>query len=181
MKTNKPAGHHLRRWLADDVLPQIWRTGTFSSGDSKPPRRAIAVAQKRVAIDAAREERLIREMRCRELKELAVAFKEEGEVGSKVILSLRVAAAEIALDEDLSALKPATEDDWLSPTQIAERMGVTVARVGRIITELGLRGNIEGLAKAIVNKSKSSNRTVTSYLYSPAAVAQIEGYWTTAA
>jgi len=78
-------------------------------------------------------------------------------------------------------LKPATDDDWLSPTEIAERMGVTVARVGRIITELGLRGNIEGLAKAIVNKSRSSNRTVTSYLYSPAAVARIEGYWTTAA
>jgi hypothetical protein len=37
----------------------------------------------------------------------------------------------------------------------------------------GRRG-AEGLCRAIVNKAQHSNRTVTSYLYAPEAVAQIE-------
>jgi hypothetical protein len=47
-------------------------------------------------------------------------------------------------------------------------------QVCRVISQLGLRGNHPGLSKAIVNKAKGHERTVTSYLYSPRAVAQIE-------
>jgi hypothetical protein len=47
-------------------------------------------------------------------------------------------------------------------------------QVGRVISQLGLRGNHPGLSKAIVNKAKGHERTVTTYLYSPRAVAQIE-------
>lgn len=46
--------------------------------------------------------------------------------------------------------------------------------VGRTITKLGIRGNIDGVARAIINKAAHSERTVTSYLYSPKGVKMIE-------
>jgi hypothetical protein len=64
---------------------------------------------------------------------------------------------------------------WESPTQIADRLHVTVQRVGKAITTLGLRG-VEGMSRAIVNKASHSDRTVTTYLYSPEAVVRIEEY-----
>lgn len=37
MKTEKPLGKHLRRWLATEVLPQLRRTGTFSLPERPAP------------------------------------------------------------------------------------------------------------------------------------------------
>jgi len=85
-----------------------------------------------------------------------------------------IVAAEIATGIDLSGLKPQVDDNWVSPAAISQRTGVPVQRVSRAISELGLRGNRAGLCRPLVTKDKARDRTVTSYLYSPRAVAQIE-------
>jgi prophage antirepressor-like protein len=177
IKTRKAAGQHLRRWLASEVLPQIRETGSYSIKQPVAARPSVGAAAQRQAIAAAREERLSRQMRCRELHRLAAVLKKAGHVNENVVVSMQIAAAEAVLDDDFAALRPPTEDTWISPTEIAKRIGTTPARVGRIITELGLRGNIDGLSRGIVNKARHSDRTVVSYVYSPEAVAQIRQAW----
>ncbi len=99
---------------------------------------------------------------------------ELGTIGDELRSTFEVVAAEIATGRNLAMLKPATEDDWQSPSEIASRLGVTANRVGRTITALELRGNKPGLARAVLNKAKGHDKTVTSYLYSPVAVVLIE-------
>jgi prophage antirepressor-like protein len=55
MKTNKPAGQHLRRWLASEVLPQLRETGSYEVGESR--RDANAHRRLREDIKAAGERR----------------------------------------------------------------------------------------------------------------------------
>ncbi len=169
VKTNKPVGRRLRRFIVDQVLPQLVRDGRFEAG------RQLATIDPRVH----REMRLARklELEDRKFKVRTLHQTIEGiadQVSPEAVTSLRVAAAEIALERDLSSLKPAMGADWQAPSQIARRLGVSPNRVGRAITKLKLRGDIPGLCRAIMNKAQHSDRNVVSFLYSPEAVARIE-------
>jgi hypothetical protein len=102
------------------------------------------------------------------------ALEQHGEVDNEVIWAYRVVAAEIALRGELWQLKPTIEHGWLSPKQIARRhLGVSVARVGQVISLLGLRDS-KFHSKAVLNKVAGRDRAVVSHLYSPAAVGLIE-------
>lgn len=85
---------------------------------------------------------------------------------------LLVKAAEVRSGESMLALLPPADPEWLSPTQIADRFSVTANRVGRVISALGIR-NVEGMSRAITNKSQHSDRAVVSFLYSPEAIEKI--------
>ena len=103
-------------------------------------------------------------------------MRTSGTYDSNIVMAYEVVTAEVATELEFPQLKPKTDDDWQSPTQIGQRLGISPQRVGIAITALGLRGNHEGLCRAIVNKSRSSDRTVTTYLYSPEAVGMVEAY-----
>ena len=177
-KTNKAAGKRLRRFLVDEVLPQLVRDGKYLPGRVVEDARVVEpVADHRLE----RERRLARKLelddrkfRASSLRKTIGALRELGLIEAPLVATYEVAASEIALQQNLSVLKPPTEDDWASPTAIGQRLGVSAQKVGLAITRLGLRGNHAGLAKAIVNKARGHQRTVVSYLYSPAAVKQIE-------
>lgn len=177
-KTNKPVGRRLRRFIADEVLPQISRDGAYlperSVEDGKLVENESAISARRLALAEAREARLDRQLKSGALKSLVKTLKRSGHVSGDIIVSYEIAAAEEATGQRFAALKPKTEDNWQSPSDIAARLGISSQRVGRTISELGLRGNYPGLSKAIVNKAKGHDRTVTSYLYSPDAVIRIE-------
>ncbi len=165
IKTRCEFGVRLRRFLVDEVLPQITRTGRYApeaAPDSalEARARALDLEDRRFKVETLRG--VLGELRSMNL------------VASEVYAAHMAVAAEIATGTSLNLLKPPTEDTWRSPTQIARQLGVSAQRVGLAISALGIRGNIEGVARAIINKSPHSNRTVTSYLYSPAAVQRIE-------
>jgi prophage antirepressor-like protein len=177
-KTSKPVGKRLRRFLVDEVLPQLVRDGAYS------PDRAVRdgeLVPKDVEARLQREQRLARKLglddrkfRAGSLRRTVGTLHALGYVDDEVFASYEVAASEIALEQDLSVLKPGAPDDWLSPTRIGKQFGVSAQKVGRVISRLGLRGNRPGLARAVVNKARGHDRTVITYLYSPAAVSQIE-------
>lgn len=176
-KTNKPVGVRLRRFIVDQVLPQIVRDGQYS------PARAVVDGEivEREALDprAERERRLARRLELDDRKFKVRTLQQtiagiEDQLSTEAVTSLRVVACEIALQRDLSEIKPTVGDGWTSPSDIAKRLGVSANRVGRTISKLGLRGDIPGMTKAIMNKARHSDRNVVSYLYSPAAVARIE-------
>ncbi len=188
-RTDKPIGKRLRRFLADEVLPQLARTGAYSP--DAPPKDTpdlvvVSLPLREVPLSRQREARLARQAETRERwvdlcdRRLKVATlhraidrcKDEGELPDDVAAALEVTAAEIALGADLSGLKPATER-WVSPTEIGKRWGVSANKVGRIITEAGIRGD-ERFSKQVMNKARGHNRVVFSFVYNAAGEAIID-------
>jgi len=139
------------------------------------------------ALALRREERLLRQAHTRErwvdhcarklqvdtLHRTVDALAADGLVDREVAASLEGTAAEIALDRDLSAFKPAVVESWSSPSQLAARWGVSSQRVGRVITALGIRGDAR-FSKQVINKARGHDRTVFSFVYNAAGTALIE-------
>ena len=74
----------------------------------------------------------------------------------------------------ISGIREELDHGWSTPSQIAERwLGMTPMRVSNLIAHLGLKGS-RAHSKAILNKARGHDRTVISYVHSPAAVALIE-------
>jgi len=174
IKTNKPIGQRLRRFVATEVMPQIARDGAYL------PERKVENGQ----IVANPDYRLLRERRLGQKLEFenrkfvvqtidhAVTEMKET-LSADAIQSLRLRTVEIATGQDYSNLKPNIGDGWIAPAVIGKRLGVSANRVGRSISKLNLRGDIPGMARPILNTVKNGSRNVTSYLYSPAAVQKI--------
>jgi hypothetical protein len=174
---------------ADEVLPQLARTGAYSP--DAPPKDTpdlvvVSLPMRDLPLSRQREARLARQAETRERwvdlcdRRLKVATlhraidrcKDEGELPDDVAVALEVTAAEIALGADLSGLKPATER-WVSPTEIGKRWGVSANKVGRIITEAGIRGD-ERFSKQVMNKARGHDRVVFSFVYNTAGEAIID-------
>ena len=176
-KTNMPIGVRLRRFIVDQVLPQLVRDGQYD------PDRSLVDGQL-VGRDSPdprvqRERRLTRRLELEDRKFKVRTLHQtiagiEDRLSADAVTSLRVVAAEIALERDLSELKPKVGAGWQPPAEIAKRMGVSANRVGRAISKLGLRDDIPGMAKPIMNKASHSDRNVVSYLYGPDAIGRIE-------
>lgn len=103
---------------------------------------------------------------------LALADLAAGWIDRAVLDSVRVKAYGALADEDVSYLLPPAEPTWVTPTQIAEVLGTTPNDVGRRISRLGIRGK-NGVSKAVFNKARTHNKTVTSYLYHPDMIGEI--------
>lgn len=125
-----------------------------------------------------RERRLTRLLALEERKLAAASIVDlldrYPDIDPQVARVVHVKAAELTSGQSLGLLLPASSQaDWMSPAEIAERYSVANAnRVGRIISKLGLRGDAEH-CMAVLNKANASDRTVTSYRYSPTAVERI--------
>ena len=187
--TDKPIGKRLRRFLADQVLPQLARTGAYSPDappQDTPDLVVVSLPLREVPLARKREARLARQAQTRErwvdlcdrrLKVVTLhraidRCKDEGELPDDVAAALEVTAAEIALGADLSGLKPATER-WASPTEIGKRWGVSANKVGRVISKAGIRGD-ERFSKRVMNKARGHNRVVFSFVYNTAGEAIID-------
>ena len=188
-RTDKPIGKRLRRFLADEVLPQLGRTGAYSpdaAPKGTPDLVVVSMPLREVPLARKREARLARQAETRErwvdlcdrrLKVVTLhraidRCKDEGELPDDVAAALEVTAAEIALGADLSGLKPATER-WASPTEIGKRWGVSANKVGRVISKAGIRGD-ERFSKRVMNKARGHNRVVFSFVYNAAGEAIID-------
>lgn len=185
-KSDSKIGREYRKLFCTQVAPQIARDGQYSPEREVTPEGQLVEREAAQAAErdhmAAEERRLAVEVEKRKLAAEALwrlcdVLKDATYLKDDVKKSLAVAAAEEASGRSLAGFLPPADASfqWESPTQIAERLRVTVQRVGKAITTLGLRG-VEGMSRAIVNKASHSDRTVTTYLYSPEAVARIEEY-----
>lgn len=155
-----------KRWVTHEVLPTIRKTGGYAAGEAKPAKDVKMLNALRLE---AKERRLNAELLMRTLK----IINEAKPLHVDVFVATAAVVAETAAGRELPALKPKTEGEWMTPTLIAEQLGVTAARVGLTITELNIRGNIDGVARAVLNKAAYSDKTVTTYQYTPRALEMI--------
>ena len=187
-KTDKPIGQRLRRFLADRVLPQLVRDGRYAPERAVVEGRIVVVAAAPVpepSPSALREARLTRQAairarwvdlldrRLRANALLRVAENLGDRIDGDTRAALEVSAAEIATGRDLGHLRPDADPDWRSPTAIARELGVTVQKLGRLITRLGLRREDPVFARPVLNKAQRVDRVVLTWLYSPAAVERL--------
>ncbi|MFV8749918.1 hypothetical protein ACNOYE_05170 [Nannocystaceae bacterium ST9] len=158
-------GERLLGHIRERILVDMQALGRPSAAPHE--REAAAIVRERIELERRRWE-------FDTLDRLAERLELEGEVDVDVVWAYRVVAAEVALDGDLWQLKPTIEHGWLSPTEIARRhLGVTPARVGQVISLIGLRES-RAHSKAVLNKAPGRERSVITHLYSPAAVGLIE-------
>jgi prophage antirepressor-like protein len=185
VKTRRAVGKRLRRFLVEDVLPQIGRTGAYS-----PDRQVVGgvvvsleLARPVEGLASRRESRLTRQAATRErwvdlcdrkhkVGALHRVIDRATVLPDDVVAALEISAAEIALGADLGALKPETER-WVTPSQIARRWGLSPQKVGRVISGLGLRGD-ERFSKRVLSKAKHVDRVVVTFLYNAAGEALID-------
>lgn len=187
-KTRKPAGKRLRRFLVEQVLPQVARDGRYLPEREVTPQGVMVESEharkmRELDIEEQKVQAQLRhlDMREREVKAQALVTLVDSlpYLSEDIRQAYRVKAAEELTGRDLAGLLPAAPagPSWESPTAIGTRMGVSANTVGKAITALGLRG-AEGKSRKIVNKAKGHDRTVETWLYSPEAVAEIETYLT---
>jgi DNA-binding transcriptional regulator YdaS (Cro superfamily) len=158
-------GERLISHIRERIIPDMQALGRPSAAPYE--HEAAAIVRERIELERRRWE-------FDTLDRLAEQLELEGEVDGEVVWAYRVVAAEVALDGDLWQLKPTIEHGWLSPTEVARRhLGVTPARVGQVISLLGLRES-RAHSKAVLNKAPGRERSVITHLYSPAAVGLIE-------
>jgi prophage antirepressor-like protein len=118
-KTDKPAGRALRRYLVDEVLPQIARTGTFQDPqlllfpDKPDARGPVTLAERREECLAFREHRLAgrldldeRKFKVATLHRTAEILRNLGRIDADQYALLEVSACEIALGFPLIHLYP---------------------------------------------------------------------------
>ena len=187
-KTEKEAGIRFRRFIVDEVMPQIARTGAYERKAAPPATErqcefafvvAVPVAANVSTVAAVRERRLAAQhnLRARKfqvgtLQTVVRTLAAMKQIDPTTRAAYEVAAAEIALGQELPELRPEALERWYTPTQIAEMAGVTPQAVGQAITRLGLRG-VEGMSRSVVAKAKSSDNLVYSWVCSDVALRAI--------
>ena len=175
LKTQKPIGKKLRRFLVDEVLPQLHRTGYYMPEKSQEDFFELENLSSDDLILKKKEiDFQDRQLKFEAIGKMLGHLKRKTEIPDEVFTSLSITAAEIVTGEDFSHLKMRTQyEDWLPPTEIASIFMTSTQKVGRIISELGLRDNFNGICKPIFRKTANRNRTVAGFLYSPYAIEKI--------
>ena len=171
-KTEKPIGREVRRVLVDDVISSVREKGYYVAPSAAlPPPDTSRLLELQVRDREAR-------LKQAEYMDRAVLLLEaQGTLSQPARVALAIGVAELATGERLGKHRPVLlQDGWKQPTQIAAELGVTPARVGRVITALGLRERVEGLAASHLTVAENSDRTVPVWTYSPAAVERIKAH-----
>lgn len=130
--------------------------------------------ERRLRLAERQESRLASEQRARGLLLLLDAISETASDDEQKVYQIKM-AQELA-GRDFTSLLPPKAESWQTPTEIANRNQVTTNRVGRIISQLGLRDpeTQPDRVEAYDNLAPGTGRIVTCYRYSPEAVAEIQ-------
>lgn len=171
LRSRKPDTKRFRRWVTHEVLPAIRKTGSYTAPTAQPTRDVpehILLRERRLS---DRETRLAKQTTYRAMLRVAEHAREVGEVSDAALLTVEVRAAEFVTGMDLGLLLPAApaSDDgalWLSPTDMAEALDVSTQRIGLTLTAIGARSD-KTRSMAVLDKSRSSAKTVTGYRYRP--------------
>jgi prophage antirepressor-like protein len=189
-KTEKEAGVRFRRFLVDEVMPQLSRTGRYTPPSPAPapqpePRELllfafpVPVPANRPMGGGDRERRLaaqhalrVRKFESESLRETVRVLHHLDHIDPTTRAAYEVAAIGIALGQELPDLRPVVEERWHTPTQIAKLAGVTVQAVGLLVTQIGLRG-ADGLSRQVMTRARHVEKVVFSWVYNDTAVSRI--------
>lgn len=145
LSSRKPEARQFKRWITHEVLPSIRKTGSYEAPGSS--RRADA---------------MLLNAKTRQAKTMIYAAKEFKNILSPESVQLLLAGAtELMMGKALLS-KPQI-DVRFSISEIAEELGITPNRLGRIATKHNLRQPDFGFW--VLDKAAHSDKHVRAFLY----------------
>jgi prophage antirepressor-like protein len=169
-------GVMFRDWL-DTVMDSLDKTGSYTLPNKSPNKSPDAPKAKRASLSPEeREERQRRADAKLLLKYLPELAQGAPHLSRESVQTVKVKALQDATGGrySLGNFLPVLEEPrWHSPAQIAQDLGVSLARVGRAITAAGARLGVdlradERYSRCILNQSQHGPKQVPSYIYNDA-------------
>lgn len=168
LKTEKPIGRAVRAFLVDNVMQPLRETGRVDLREPTPAEalriRELEAREREIAL---RQADLLGSTlgRLRDLKMLSAE--------NEVAWSLTV--AEMGTGRSLIDLRPPAKTvAWVTPTEIANRVGLSAQAIGKIIAAIGVRESMPGEWESYTTVAPGESRVVHCYRYTPKAAAVIE-------
>ena len=146
-----PEAEKFESWVFDEVLPSIRKTGKYEmkpSDDLKAQR--VATAKKNADIRSAK-----------------LLLQIAGSTQTKYKEVLQAHATKLLTGEFLLPL-PEVDERTYSAGEIAERLGTTAAKIGRLSNENGMKTEYYG--KWFYDKSRYSDKQVETFRYYEKAI-----------
>lgn len=168
LKTEKPIGRAVRAFLVDNVMQPLRETGRVDLREPTPAEalriRELEAREREIAL---RQAELLGSTlgRLRDLKMLSAE--------NEVAWSLTV--AEMGTGRSLIDLRPPAKTvAWVTPTEIANRVGLSAQAIGKIIAAIGVRESMPGEWESYTTVAPGESRVVHCFRYTPKAAAVIE-------
>ena len=153
-----PNAEKFTDWITEEVIPQILRTGSYTmNGKAK---KANPNTEKRLAIQEMNAKARIADR----LLKAANAIKTRSETYGYI---LTVKAAEMLIGEQLNML-PKVEQKMYYATEVAEMLGTTAQKIGRLANAHELKTAEYG--EWYKDKAKNANKEVDVFKYNDKAV-----------
>ncbi|WP_373047201.1 Bro-N domain-containing protein [Vulgatibacter sp.] len=146
LKTRSEVGRKLRRFLADEVLPQLVRTGEYSP-----------------EVSLADEER--RTKRADLLFAIVGKLEQHGNLSPASKAELYARCYREATGEDAPALLPVVDSHPHTCTSVGAALGISHIKVGKIAREIGI-WNRAPYCEVRLSKSRHSDRQVEQTFFS---------------
>jgi hypothetical protein len=159
-RSDKPKALPYQMWIAGDVVPSIRKTGTYTVSTPHMSREEYELKLNSLNLERAK---LLNSM----LERPAFPMTPE----TKTVFAHEV--FKLASGHEYLAMLPECTENFYTATEIGEKFGISANKVGRIAKFHGLKapeGESNEYGRWIFSKSKNSNREVTSFIYSEAAL-----------
>lgn len=157
LTSRKSEAKAFKRWITHEVLPSIRKTGQYQL-QPQPHFQALQLEIEREKIKLAKSELLLR---------IGQAYPNLSPESQQVLVAY--AAKEVAGQEILPL--PKLEGRLYSATEIAEELGVTANKIGRIAKKYDLKTPEFGVF--VLDKSRYSNKQVETFRYNEKGKEQI--------
>ena len=151
LRSDKPQAKPFRKWITSEVLPSIRKTGKYEmkpSDDLKAKRVETAQANANV-------------------RKANLLLKIAGSTQTKYKEVLQAHATKLLTGEFLLPL-PEVDERTYSAGEIAERLGTTAAKIGKLSNEHGMKTEYYG--KWFYDKSRYSDKQVETFRYYEKAI-----------
>lgn len=153
-----PDAEKFTDWIAEEVIPQIMRTGSYSMNGKE--KKANPNTEKRLAIQEMNAKARIADRLLKAAKVIETRSETYGYI-------LTVKAAEMLTGEQLNML-PKLEQKMYYATEVAEMLGTTAQKIGRLANAHELKTDEYG--EWYKDKAKNANKEVDVFKYNDKAV-----------
>lgn len=154
LRSDKPQAKPFRKWVTSEVLPTIRKTGQYNT--NMKPSKALEIKETNARV------------------RLSNQFLKLAKVDtlSKEYKNILVAKAAEALTGTQLIPLPASSQKMYSATEIADMLGVTAQKIGKISNQYNMKTSEYG--EWYRSKSQHSNKEVDTFVYNDKAVKQFQ-------
>lgn len=154
LRSDKPQAKPFRKWVTSEVLPTIRKTGQYNA--NMKPSKALEIKETNARV------------------RLSNQFLKLAKVDtlSKEYKNILVAKAAEALTGTQLIPLPVSSQKMYSATEIADMLGVTAQKIGKISNRYNMKTSEYG--EWYRSKSQHSNKEVDTFVYNDKAVKQFQ-------